>query len=105
MTKRRSDGVSIKVRKEFAVRLKAIRISAGYKFAKTFAEELGMEEPETYRRWERGETEPNLFHLKSIRRLTGVDLNFLISGWNVEETEELIAIDRPLPRRKSSRSP
>lgn len=44
-----------------------------------FAEMLGLE-AETYRRYERSETEPPIRVLSAIRRVTGVSLNSLISG-------------------------
>lgn len=37
-------------------------------------------EAQTYRRWELGETEPNLDALVKIRRLTQISLDTLITG-------------------------
>ena len=62
----------------FAGRLRAARISSGYSTQKSFAEAIG-EEPETYRRWERGETEPHLAALKRISRTAGVSLDLLMT--------------------------
>ena len=44
-----------------------------------FAVTIGLK-PETYRRYERGETEPNINTLSKIRQVTGINLNFLIAG-------------------------
>lgn len=44
-----------------------------------FAKLLGKQ-GQTYRRYELGETEPNLTTLAKIRELTGVSLNYLICG-------------------------
>jgi transcriptional regulator with XRE-family HTH domain len=44
-----------------------------------FAEIVGLE-AETYRRYERGETEPKLATLVKIKRVTGVPLDWLITG-------------------------
>ena len=43
-----------------------------------FSEALGIEQAR-YRRWEAAETEPDLFYLIKISRLTGVSLDTLIS--------------------------
>ncbi len=68
-----------RIRLDFARRLKAARITAGYRSMKAFAEALGVED-ETYRRWERGETEPGLARLRRISKLTSISLDILISG-------------------------
>lgn len=44
-----------------------------------FAQLLGLAE-ETYRRYERGETEPSLTTLTKLHRLTGASLDYLITG-------------------------
>lgn len=44
-----------------------------------FAVIIGIAE-ETYRRYERGETEPSLATLTKLRRLTNVSLDYLITG-------------------------
>ena len=67
------------VREAFATRLKKVRERAGFKQQNTFADELGIE-AETYRRWERGETEPGLFSLQTIASATGVSLDHLVAG-------------------------
>jgi transcriptional regulator with XRE-family HTH domain len=46
---------------------------------KDFAALIGKE-AQTYRRYEKGETEPNIETLIKIRKLTGVSLNYLIAG-------------------------
>lgn len=44
-----------------------------------FALAVGLK-AETYRRYERGETEPNIKTLAKIRQITGINLNFLVAG-------------------------
>lgn len=51
--------------------------------AKDFAELLHME-AQTYRRWELGETEPNLDALVKIHKLTKISLDTLIVGDGVK---------------------
>ena len=65
---------------KFAARLRIVRELAGYDQAAPFSRSLNMEEPETYRRWERGETEPDISMLTKIHEVTGADLNYLIAG-------------------------
>lgn len=64
----------IKVREAFGMATKRPNLDKG-----DFAELLGLEE-QTYRRYERGDTEPNLETLRKIRRLTNVSLDMLICG-------------------------
>ena len=66
----------------FCLKLKSARILAGYESAKDSANDLGLE-VETYRRYERGETDPNLATLLAIRRLTKQSLDVLISGGDI----------------------
>ena len=68
-----------KIRRLFAARLRAARTMGGYPHANNFAKELGIED-ETYRRWERAETEPNIPSLVRISALLKVSLDFLLSG-------------------------
>lgn len=69
----------------FAARLMAVRKMYGLQTGrpdldkKEFAA-LIPKEAQTYRRYELGETEPNLWTLTRIRDLTGVSLNYLIAG-------------------------
>lgn len=69
----------------FAARLMAVRKMYGLQTGrpdldkKEFAALL-PKEAQTYRRYELGETEPNLATLARIRDLTGVSLNYLIAG-------------------------
>lgn len=44
-----------------------------------FAQALGVSEAR-YRRWEAAETEPDIFYLQRISRITGISLDTLISG-------------------------
>ncbi len=66
-------------RRAFATRLEAARIAAGYETMRKFSEALGVQEAR-YRRWEAAETEPDLFHLQRIAKLTGISLDIWISG-------------------------
>jgi transcriptional regulator with XRE-family HTH domain len=71
--------------RSFAARLAAVRTAYGIvtgrpKLARAeFAHELGLQR-ETYRRYERGEVSPPLEVLSNIRGLTGISLDYLISG-------------------------
>lgn len=65
-------------RSPFAQRLETTRLRTGLSM-EDFATAVGLK-AETYRRYERGETEPNLQTLSKIRRLTKINLNFLVAG-------------------------
>lgn len=78
-------------RRDFARRLTAARIDAGFATQKDFAEKLGVE-AERYRMWERGDREPDITHFIKISKLLGRPLDWLILG---EKTA-------PLPRRAIS---
>lgn len=69
---------SAKDRSPFAQRLETTRLRTGLS-QEDFAAALGLK-AETYRRYERGETEPNLQTLTKIRQKTGINLNFLVAG-------------------------
>ena len=76
---------STKPRSPFALRLVETRRAFGIRTGrpeldqKDFAAALGVE-GETYRRYERGETEPKLATLARIREVTGTPLDWLICG-------------------------
>ncbi len=69
----------------FAARLRALRLSLPPPEDQKelsqadFAKLLGLE-AETYRRYERGETEPPLAVLARLRAVTGASLNSLVAG-------------------------
>jgi transcriptional regulator with XRE-family HTH domain len=69
----------------FGARLEAVRRTHGRAIGKPrlsmthFAVELGVNDP-AYRRYERGETQPTLFVLERLRRLTGISLDWLVCG-------------------------
>lgn len=69
----------------FGKRLEELRLSHGALINRPnisqsdFAELFGCQ-GETYGRWERGETEPSLEILQRLQKLTGVSLDYLISG-------------------------
>ncbi len=69
---------SAKDRTPFAQRLETTRLRTGLSM-EDFATAVGLK-AETYRRYERGETEPNVQTLTKIRQKTGINLNFLIAG-------------------------
>lgn len=61
----------------FATRLRAARKAAGFSSAQRFAGVLGMEPP-TYRKYERGQSEPNFEVLMRICDLLNVDAGHLL---------------------------
>lgn len=75
--------------KTFGRRLRKARESGGYRSAQSFSAVLGVE-PHTYRKYERGQSEPNFEILVRICELLQVD------------TSALIPVD--MPRKKSSGS-
>lgn len=65
----------VQFNKEFAMRLKAARIAAGYDTQKPFAMALGIE-PERYKKWESGRTPIQHEYLTQVCELTGKDPNY-----------------------------
>ena len=63
--------------KTFGQRLKLAREQAGHESAQGFAGVLGLE-PHTYRKYERGQSEPTLETLVRICELLNVDANYLL---------------------------
>lgn len=63
--------------KTFGKRLRKARESGGYRSAQSFSAVLGIE-PHTYRKYERGQSEPNFEILVRICELLEVDANALI---------------------------
>lgn len=80
MPRRRTTPTPESARRDFALRLKSARITAGYTSAKDAAKALNMPEAETYRRWERGETEPGIYHLGKIVEAFKCSEAFLLTG-------------------------
>lgn len=70
---------AMRLLREFGIRMRAARISAGYESAEQFAKDVGTE-PHTYRKYERGEAFPPLDSLIEISRFTDKSLDFLILG-------------------------
>lgn len=66
------------IKRQFAQRLRAVR-ERKYKSAAQFARRIGEEE-ETYRRWERGETEPGIADLNTILIELDVSADYLVTG-------------------------
>lgn len=67
------------MRRLFAERLRAARITGGYARQKDFAAAIGIES-ERYRMWERGDREPDITHLVKIAAQLDVSLDFLLRG-------------------------
>ena len=65
------------IMKTFGSRLKQARELAGYKSAQQFAGVLGLE-PHTYRKYERGQAEPNYDTLTRICELLDITPNHLL---------------------------
>lgn len=63
--------------KTFSARLRAAREAAGFDSAQQFAAVLGLE-PHTYRKYERGHSEPNFEVLMRICDLLNVDASYLL---------------------------
>jgi transcriptional regulator with XRE-family HTH domain len=63
--KERAMGDAAGIKAEFGRRLKAAREAAGFDSAELFAFAFGVE-PHTYRKWERGGSEPNLATLERL---------------------------------------
>jgi transcriptional regulator with XRE-family HTH domain len=72
-----SKGRYKQIMKTFGARLKQARELAGYKSAQQFAGVLGIE-PHTYRKYERGASEPNYDTLTRICELLEVTPNHLL---------------------------
>ena len=92
----------------FGRMLRAARELAGFVTAAEFAKALGIE-PETYRRYERGETDPSLANLVAIHKRTGQSYERLLGGPDiipVLRTEPIgIAEARTPNKDRTKRSP
>jgi len=67
-----------RITEQFGDRLKTLRDRkniTGEELATAIGQKTG-----TYRRWERGETQPPLEAIYEIRRVTACDLNWLVCG-------------------------
>lgn len=65
------------IMRTFATRLRGARKAAGFSSAQRFAGVLGIEPP-TYRKYERGDSEPNFEVLMRICELLNVDAGYLL---------------------------
>lgn len=78
-----ADGVSnipaSQLRHDFARRLAALRKALGYEEAVDFAKSLGIDQ-NTYTRWERAETYPQIANLLRLKTVTGVTVDYLYFG-------------------------
>ena len=75
--------MAVAVRKQFGKRLEALRLYHGARSGRPDLDMMGMAalleiEPERYRRYERGETEPPIWLLEKICRVAGVSVDRLI---------------------------
>jgi DNA-binding XRE family transcriptional regulator len=68
----------VEVRRQFAERLKMAR-RRYYETSIQMAKAISVE-PETYRRWERGETEPGIADLNNILSELEVSADYLVTG-------------------------
>jgi ribosome-binding protein aMBF1 (putative translation factor) len=103
MPKKERDRTAVQVRRQFAVRLRAARETAGFATMAELARAIGQE-PETYRRWERAETEPGLYWLWVLSDTTNHSLDWLIAGRSlfVHKVEEAAGTENPGPARRAS---
>lgn len=65
------------IMRTFAARLRTAREAAGYPSAQRFAGVLGIE-PHTYRKYERGKSEPNFETLMRICEMLNVEVGYLL---------------------------
>lgn len=65
------------IMRTFAKRLKKAREAKGYVSAQQFAGQLGME-PHAYRKYERGDAEPNFETLMRICDLLDIEVSYLL---------------------------
>lgn len=64
-------------KREISVKIAGARMLAGYRYARDFSKEIGIEEG-TYQRWERGETMPSIEELLKICDLCGLTPNDIL---------------------------
>jgi transcriptional regulator with XRE-family HTH domain len=67
------------MRRGFAERLRAARVTAGHATQKDMADALKVEH-ERYRMWERGDREPDITNLVNIANTLKISLDFLLLG-------------------------
>lgn len=70
-----------KFHRQLGERIRAARVAAGYETAADCAREIDVEPP-TFRKWERGESEPTYPQLIKLSRATRHSLDFIVSGVN-----------------------
>ncbi len=68
-----------KFHRQLGDRIRAARIAAGFSSAADLARAVGVEPP-TFRKWERGESEPTYPQLIELARKTGASLDFIVAG-------------------------
>jgi transcriptional regulator with XRE-family HTH domain len=66
-------------RRAIGARIEAARSACGLSNASAFGREVGVK-PDTVYRWERGELVPSIFTLHSVASVTGVTMEWLVSG-------------------------
>ncbi len=72
-----SKGLHKQIMKTFSARLRSAREEAGFKSAQQFAGVLGLE-PHAYRKYERGQSEPNFETLTRICEILNITPNHLL---------------------------
>jgi transcriptional regulator with XRE-family HTH domain len=85
----------LQARRRFAKRLKAARIFKGFETQKDFAGAVGLED-ETYRRYERAETEPTIGCLIRMATKLEVTLDFLVAGSQGEPPPHIRVVEREI---------
>jgi transcriptional regulator with XRE-family HTH domain len=80
------------VRTRFWLRLRTLRLEAGFKTARAFAHALEMEQ-NRYTRYERGEVEPNLLNIGRMCHLLGVDANRLLGPTDASDEQAGLAAE------------
>src|SRR5205085_9548910 len=85
---------SSEIRVQFGLRLKKLRLSAGFRTARAFAEALELDE-NRYTRYERGEVEPNLSNICRICLVLGVQPNDLFNFHEAPSDAPTLAREAP----------
>jgi transcriptional regulator with XRE-family HTH domain len=65
---------------DFAKRLRVARLASGYDTAESFAKVLKITAP-AYRKYERGETFPDIQMLRDVANITGFTLDWMLAGY------------------------
>lgn len=88
------------LKSDFGERLIHLRKQLGYKEAVDMADAIGVDQ-NTYTRWERGETYPQVPNLLKLKRVTGVTADYLFFGDLSGLPFQLIRLLAPAARQAS----